>query len=240
MTHISRHRPRVTGTPEIIAHRGASREYKENTLPAFARPLELGADAIELDVHGTQDGILVVHHDPVISLADGTISAPIASLTWQEITSFDLSGNFAIPTLDEVLGFVGTSATVYVEVKGAHIEPLVAKALSQHMSVDAAVHSFDHRIPVNVRSLSPGLSIGLLSDSYPIDVRSLLLPTAAEAWWQNVELIDEAMVRDVHAAGARVIAWTVNDPAQAKILAQWGVDGLCTDIAGDLRAIFSK
>ena len=92
------------------------------------------------------------------------------------------------------------------------------------------------RIPVEVRALSPGLSIGLLSASYPLDVRAMLLPAAAESWWQHVELIDEALVHDVHAAGARLIAWTVNDPAQARELASWGVDALCTDSPGEIRA----
>lgn len=231
-------------TPEIIAHRGASREYPENTLSAFARALELGVDGIELDVHGTHDGVVVVHHDKYLHALEpaGTLQLrrQISDVTHEELNSLALADGVTIPTLHEVLNLVeqgnaaGTKVTVYVEVKGSNIEQLVADVLSEHPMIDTPVHSFDHRIPVNVRSMSPGLSIGLLSASYPLDVRSILVPAAAEAWWQDADLIDEQLVRDVHAAGARLIAWTVNDVDRALQLAHWGVDGLCTDAPAQL------
>lgn len=235
MTASSRRRTVVPGIPEIIAHRGASRECRENTLAAFARALERGADGLELDVHGTRDGVLIVHHDPVIRLADGD-SAPIATLHSADIAAMRLPGGDPVPTIDEVFELVGDRATVYVEVKAARVESLVSSAIARHPDVPVAVHAFDHRIPVEVRALSPGLSIGLLSASYPLDVRAVLLPAAAESWWQHAELIDEALVHDVHAAGARLIAWTVNDVEQARELAGWGVDALCTDSPGEIRA----
>jgi len=236
MTAMSRRRNRVPGIPEIIAHRGASRECRENTLQAFARALALGADGIELDVHGTQDGVLVVHHDHVIRSADGAVSMPIAQLESSAIAGLRLTSGDPVPTLDEVLELVGDQATVYVEVKAPRVEPLVSSAIARHPHVDVAVHAFDHRIPVDVRALSPGLSIGLLSASYPLDVRAMLLPAAAEAYWQHQELIDEALVHDVQAAGARLIAWTENSAPHARQLAAWGVDALCTDIPGEIRS----
>lgn len=235
MTAMSRRRNRVPGIPEIIAHRGASRECRENTLQAFARALVLGADGIELDVHGTRDGVLVVHHDAAIRSADGQLSPPIASLEASEVAALRLTSGDAIPTLDEVFALVGDQATVYVEVKAPRVESMVSSVIARHPHVAVAVHAFDHRIPVEVRALSPGLAIGLLSASYPLDVRSVLLPAAAEAWWQHQELIDEAMVHDVHAAGVRLIAWTENSAPHARLLASWGVDALCTDIPGEIR-----
>jgi glycerophosphoryl diester phosphodiesterase len=76
--------------PELIAHRGASRECRENTLPAFARALELGADGIELDVHASSDGVIVVHHDFVPRAEPPTpklAGRPIAELTARELRS---------------------------------------------------------------------------------------------------------------------------------------------------------
>jgi glycerophosphoryl diester phosphodiesterase len=98
-----------------------------------------------------------------------------------------------------------------------------------------AVHSFDHRIPVAVRARRPGTAIGLLMASYPLDIGAVLRPAAAESLWQQAQLIDAALVREAHAAGATVVAWTVNDTEQALTLAALGVDALCTDTPGLLR-----
>lgn len=226
--------------PEIIAHRGASHECLENTLDAFTRALELRADALELDIHASRDSVLVVHHDPVVISAEGVTSAPISSLTARELAAIRMPGGHALPTLDAVFELVKQRAVLYLEVKASGIEELVAEALQRHPHSRVAVHSFDHRIPVAIRTLSPGLSIGLLSASYPLDVRAALLPAAAEAWWQDSALIDEAMVKDVHQAGARIIAWTVDDPDRARELAAWGVDGICTNVPEKMRQAVSR
>ena len=87
--------------PEIIAHRGASRERPENTLAAFARAAELGADAVELDVHLSRDGHLVVHHDPVVATPAGR--TPIGSMTLDALRALPTP----VPTLVEVIGAIG-------------------------------------------------------------------------------------------------------------------------------------
>lgn len=221
--------------PEIIAHRGASRECHENTLTAFARALEQGADGIELDVHGTIDGVVVVHHDPDLALRPGGPLQAIATLTQGAVASAVLPGGERVPTLDAVCEQVGDRATVYVEVKGTAIEPRVAAVLDRHPRVRTAVHAFDHRIPVGLRALRPSTPIGLLSASYPVDVSRWIGGIRPEAFWQQAALIDEALVDAVHALGVRLIAWTENDAPHARQLAAWGVDALCTDTPGALR-----
>lgn len=223
--------------PEIIAHRGASRARRENTLEAFTLALAQGADGIELDVHGTRDGVLVVHHDPTVAIRHGDTEehVPIASLTGEQVMALRLPTGERIPRLEEVFALVGTRARLYVEVKAMHVEALVAALLGRFPSVRAAVHAFDHRTPVGVRALRPGTPIGLLSASYPLDVRGVLAWSEAECFWQHVELIDEALVTAVHAAGVRLVAWTVNSAPHARQLAAWGVDALCTDVPDELR-----
>jgi glycerophosphoryl diester phosphodiesterase len=222
--------------PEIIAHRGASREYHENTLPAFSRALAMGVDGIELDVHATVDGILVVHHDPVVSAGPRGASRPIASMSLVELSNVVLPGDTRVPTLDELCALVGDRATLYVEVKAAGVESLVVEALNRHPTVRMAVHAFDHRIPTRIRDLRPATAIGLLSASYPVDVAGWIGPSHPEAFWQHAALIDEALVAAVHGVGARLIAWTENDPPHARQLAAWGVDGLCSDVPDRIRA----
>src|SRR3982751_1552613 len=109
---------------ERIGHRGAPRRYLENTSPSFAEALRQGADAIELDVHVTIDGLPVVHHDPVLSarVTPATfVRKPIAAIDAAAIRSIDLGAGARIPTLAEVLGAM-QARKAYVEVKDGDIQ----------------------------------------------------------------------------------------------------------------------
>jgi glycerophosphoryl diester phosphodiesterase len=96
------------------------------------------------------------------------------------------------------------------------------------------VHSFDHRVVRIVKSILPAIRTGVLEVSRHIDPAASLLAAAAEDLWQEVDLIDEDLVTRVHSVGARVIAWTANDPSQWERLYSIGVDGLCTDSIAEL------
>jgi glycerophosphoryl diester phosphodiesterase len=222
--------PRPSHVPELISHRGAHDNIPENSIPAFMRALELGATAIELDVHATRDGVVVVHHDPLIN-AGGVprpTSRALAELTATELREFPLAGGVPIPSLGEVLEAVGSAPMVYVEIKGENIEPLVVRCIRESRA-NCAVHSFDHRIVLTVKKLFPAIRIGVLEVARHIDPFASLLATGAEDLWQEVSFIDEALVARVHSEGARVIAWTANDPLQWKTLKSIGVDAICTD-----------
>jgi glycerophosphoryl diester phosphodiesterase len=219
---------------EIIAHRGAPHERRENTLASFARALELGAAGIELDVHGTRDGDVVVHHDPVVHARTGEDRAPrtIASSTRRELDEL-LPPDERVPTLTEVLDLVGRRATIYVEIKAPRIEERVVHVLRDAPETSrCAVHGFDHRIVRRIHALAPDLECGILLTSYLVDPLRALADAGARDLWQQVELLDAELVALVHGAGGRVIAWTVNDLALGQRLADWGVDGLCTDRCG--------
>src|SRR5215207_5297349 len=132
------------GRVERIGHRGAPREFPENSLPAFARAFERGANAVELDVHATADGVVVVHHDAQISRsAKAFPNRAIAELTHKQIKSVELDYQVGIPTLTEVLAVLPRRARAYVEIKGVGIEAQVATVLAR-TRCDCAVHSFDH------------------------------------------------------------------------------------------------
>ena len=220
----------------IIAHRGSSRERPENTLPAFLRALDQGADGIELDVHGTRDHAVVVHHDAV-PRAEAPSPAlrgrPIADLTLAELRDFRLKGDVGIPTLEEVLRAIGDRAEVFIEIKGRHIERQVVDVVGDH-GVRCAIHCFDHRVVKRVRKLAPEMRTGILLASYLIESDAALAAAGAMDLWQQWEFIDEQLVTDVHSVGGRVIAWTVNDRARAMEFVAMKVDGICTDIPGEL------
>ena len=222
-----------------MSHRGAHDSLPENSIPAFQRALELGADALELDVHATTDGVVVVHHDPTVESGRGTArkKEAIADLTSSELRNVVLADGIGIPTLNDVLDAVGRGPRVYVEIKGKNIEPLVVRCIRES-TANCAIHSFDHRIVQNVKRIFPAVRTGILEVARHIDPLAALVETGAQDLWQDRTLIDAEMVRRVHAGSCRVIAWTSNDPDEWKMLRSVGVDAICTDRIGDL-AVFA-
>jgi glycerophosphoryl diester phosphodiesterase len=199
--------------PEIIAHRGASRERPENTLPAFERAIELGADGVEFDVHLHPDGVLRVHHDP------DPVGEP--------------------PTLDSVLALgARAGVTAYCELKGPGTAPGAVAAITRS-GARCAVHAFDHRLIAEAKRLAPAVPRGVLEASYPVDPLHAQRSVGGRDLWRHWPFVDGDLVRAAHAAGARVIAWTVNDAALIELLAALGVDGLCTDDVALARRVLA-
>ena len=227
--------PYVPSLPEIVGHRGAPRERPENTLPAFERALQLGADALELDVHATRDGAVIVHHDPTLRASGTSPGRAIASLTRADLPRVEAAPGVPIPTLQDVLALAARRATVYVEIKARGIEEAVVRCV-ERSGARSAVHAFDHRVARRVRSLSPSLPTGVLLVGRLVEPAAALAAAGARDLWQHWDEIDEALVGEVHAAGGRVVAWTVNDVAAGRRLAGLGVDALCTDVPGEMRA----
>jgi glycerophosphoryl diester phosphodiesterase len=226
--------------PLLIAHRGAPRERPENTLPSFLRALELGADGIELDVHRSSDGVLVVHHDEVpraIAPSGKFSGRRIDSLTFDELQGFAVGGSALIPTLNEVLAVVKGRALLFIELKGAGAEEAVVEAIRASIAPGrCAVHGFDHSAVRRVHEMAPEIRCGILFDRAPVDVAASMHESGALDVWPQWALVDAALVETVHAAGGRVIPWTVNRTEAARSLAALGVDALCTDVLPDIRA----
>jgi glycerophosphoryl diester phosphodiesterase len=223
---------------EVIAHRGTPREHPENSLPGFRQALEYGTNGIELDVHLTSDGVIVVHHDPSLHAPPGTPpgaspSLEIRDLTYDAVHARPLAPGVLVPTLSEVLDLVGHRATVYIEVKAPAAVDAVIQCASQ-TNVRCAIHGFDHRVARRASTIARDIPAGILLDSYLIDPGAALTNAGARDYWQRSDMIDADLVTRIHSAGGRVIAWTVNDVAQARQLAALGVDAVCTDICGTM------
>jgi glycerophosphoryl diester phosphodiesterase len=211
----------------VLAHRGANRLAPENTLPAMRAALERGADGVELDVHRSADGALVVHHD-----ADTTVG-PIAELTVGQLRARRPD----VPVLAEVLD-VCQGRLVNVEIKGA--EPRAVDALVELLrsrpdrSDEILVSSFDLPVLGRAKELAPALTTGFLSIG--LDPHTALL-IAAERGHDAVHP-DVASVRRVDAAAfvtrahdleVEVNVWTVNHAADVEPLRDAGVDAVITD-----------
>jgi glycerophosphoryl diester phosphodiesterase len=214
--------------PEIIAHRGASDQAPENTLAAFRRAVELGADGIELDIQFTADRVPVVHHDAVLPGHAGSAPQPIHLLKLADVRRLS-----DVPRLDEVIEAVGSKTRLYVEIKDPRALENVLKQLGR-IGQSAAIHSFDHQAIAAAARAAPGIRRGVLLVSRLVNPVAAMKAAGATDLWQHVDKVDAALVKLVHRAGGRVIAWTVNDEDRSVELARLGVDGLCTDRPGRL------
>ncbi|MGE5926899.1 MAG: glycerophosphodiester phosphodiesterase [Gemmatimonadota bacterium] len=218
--------------PQIIAHRGASGYEYENSRAAFRRAIALDADGVELDVHATRDGDIVVHHDPEIRGA-----GPIALLSTAEVVAARLTNGEPVPLLSDVLSLLD-GRTAWVEVKAlspTHDEALLDVLGAGPTPDRYAVHSFDHRIVHRLGLTAPWLRRGILLTAYVVDPVAVLRAAAATTLWQAWEQIDEDLVAQVHGAGCELIAWTVNEMGDLERLSRMGVDGLCGNYPDRIR-----
>jgi len=213
---------------QIYAHRGASAIHPENTLRAFRHALAIGVDGIELDVHATADGIPVVIHDRAVErTTDG--AGYVDEMPLARLATFDAGDGERVPTLADVLALVGDAAHLDIEIKGAGIERAVLEVLAEYPDVRWAISSFAWDTLRAVRQLDSVAEIWPLTERVADD----LFAVATELESPAVSLFtgaytDESAV-SLHDAGLRVVVWTVNDPREARRVADLGAFALCTD-----------
>ena len=229
--------------PLVLAHRGARTVAPENTIEAFTVALAQGADGVELDVHRTADGGLVVHHD-----ADAPGLGVLAELDLAEIRG----SRPEIPTLVEVLDSC-RGALVNVEVKNmpgdadyddSHVVArLVVELLeSRGFEDDVLVSSFNLASIDRVRELAPTVPTGLLSmfGVDPFDALELCVARGHGALHPFIGILPAgaatAVAGRAHDLGLRVNVWTVNDGDEIARLAAAGIDGIMTDVPDLARA----
>lgn len=222
--------------PRVIAHRGASGHAVENSLAAFRKAVELGSDGVELDIHSTADGALLVHHDPHVP--------GVGLISQQRHAAFDqyrLSNGESIPTLGQTLEVLD-GQDVWIELKtlaGEWDGRLFAALDAAPANVCCGVHSFDHRIVHRLGEQRPTLRRGLLLSSYLLDNSQILHSAGADTLWMEAALIDAALVADLHEDGRDVIAWTANEAADIRRLVDLGVDGICGNYPDRIRHLLS-
>ena len=218
--------------PSVIAHRGASGYEYENSRAAFRRAVMLDADGIELDIHATCDGGIVVHHDPEIPGV-----GPIAQLTLAEARQLRIPNGEQVPMLAEILDLVG-DRDVWVEVKSlaSHYDSLLLAILDRGPAPQRyAIHSFDHRIVHRLGEVQPSLRRGILLSAYLCDPVAVMRSVGATTLWQEWQQVDQELVTQVHEAGCSVIAWTVNEIGDLDRMVRLGVDGLCGNYPDRIR-----
>jgi glycerophosphoryl diester phosphodiesterase len=192
----------------------------------------LDADGVELDVHATCDGAIVVHHDP-----DVPGFGPIAQMTLAQARQARIRNGETLPLLAEILELVG-ERDVWVEVKSlpAAYDSLLLTTLDDGPAPERyAVHSLDHRVVYRLGEARPSLRRGILLSAYLRDPVAVMRSVGATTLWQEWQQVDQELIGLVHEAGAAVIAWTVNELGDLDRMVRLGVDGLCGNYPDRIR-----
>lgn len=224
----------------VIAHRGASAEKPENTLAAFRRALALKVDGIELDVQLTADGVPVVFHDTSLRRLTGR-PGRLANQTWCQLEELRVADTEPIPRLADVLSLVRGRAVVQIELKrGAAVAPVVRVVRHAGAGPWVIFASFEAPLVGEAARLAPEIPRMLIAEGRGGPKKLLRQMAAASASGLSLNhkaVRNRAMVVAIHAGGAVLWCWTVNDATTARRLAGWGVDALLGDNPGLLRGV---
>jgi glycerophosphoryl diester phosphodiesterase len=242
--------------PRLFAHRGGSRIGPENTLTAFAAGLAAGADRLELDVHATRDGHVVVLHDPTVDrTTDG--SGEVRAMTLAELRELDAGFRFAgeanefpfrgrgvrVPTLGELLeAFPGVSLNIEIKQREPAIEREVLEVLDRFAARERVLLAAEHAdILARIRAAAPDVvtsfsALDVLAfvtvwhGGDPTGYRppgvALQIPPA----YGDIPLVTAESVELAHRLGLEVHVWTIDDPDDMEALLDLGVDALMSDV----------
>ena len=229
--------------PLVIAHRGASGQLAENTLPAYELAIEQRADMIEIDLHRTRDGATVVAHDEELSGLGG--KGEIAAATLAEVRALDAGGGERVPTLDEVLDRFGERIPFNLELKrgsSATYEGLERAALDavreRGLLEQTLFSSFFDPVLERLRALEPEARLArLFSPRDPERPLERARAVGAEAISPWLGLLQPELIEAAHAEGLAVYVFTADEEHEMRSLLDLGVDGIFTNFPDRLRAL---
>ncbi|MCS7220468.1 MAG: glycerophosphodiester phosphodiesterase [Anaerolineae bacterium] len=241
--------------PLIFAHRGAKAVAPENTIPAFLKAIELGADGVELDVQFSADGALVVIHNVML---DETTNGHgrVTAHTLEELKALDAGSWFApefagtrLCTLEEALDAIGHRLLVNIEMKSFSMgndgmAEQVAEIIRRRNLYDQViVSSFNPFTLRRLKKVDPRIETGLLyAPGLPIYLsRAWLRPWAKpDALHPEYVMVDEAYMRWARQRGYPVNVWTVNEPDEMRKMIALGVNAIITDYPDRLRELLES
>ncbi|MCR5416549.1 MAG: glycerophosphodiester phosphodiesterase [Pseudobutyrivibrio sp.] len=229
--------------PVVWAHRGASGYLPENTLEAFQKAVDMGADGIELDIHKTKDGQLVVIHDEKIDrTSDGT--GYVKDYTLEELRRYNYNATMPdscshanIPTMREVFELIKpTKLSINIEIKTGIVfyegieEDIVALTKEYDMEDRVIYSSFNHYSIMKIKEIDPEAKTGFLYMDGTLDMPeygqkhgvNALHPALYNVQYPNY-------VEDCHNRGLAINTWTVNSKKYMKMACDMGLDGIITN-----------
>lgn len=215
---------------KIIAHRGYSGLYPENTLLAIRKALDAGCDGIEIDLYRVEDTLVVIHDADVSRTTNGT--GLINNFNLKQLQLLDAGQGQRVPTLMQVLQLVNNQCLLNIELKGADTADLLLQELAtaeQQLGTRPElllISSFNHHLLRFLHQHRPELKLGALTASLPLDYAAFASQLAAFSVHCDQDFIDERLVQDAHQRGLQVWVYTVNSAVRARQLNQLGVDAI--------------
>ncbi len=246
---------------ELIAHRGGAKLAPENTLAAFKNAIKIGVDMIEIDVHLTKDGKVVVIHDEKIDrTTDG--KGTVKNMTFEEIRKYDAGNWFSekfkgekIPTLDEVMETLNGKVKLLIEIKDGDelypgLEKKVVDTIHKFNANDwVIVQSFNENSVLRVKKMDPSLITFYLlgrnfNDFYSNVAEEVNKGNTIIKKYDGIallySLLDSDKVKVFHKAGFKIFTWTVDKPEDMKKIIAMNVDGIITNSPDKLKEILNK
>ncbi len=223
-----------------IGHRGAKGYASENSLFSFEKAIEMGVDGIELDVHLSLDGQIIVIHDDTI---DRTTNGKgfVNTLSLQELKTFRINEKQAselkqqIPTLNEVFDLVNLTCFINIELKGKGTASAVVALIEKYILeknwkyANFLVSSFDWNAVQEVRFLNENIPIGILTETNLDLAFSFAKFMKAEAIHPEFHLLTQNNTAQIQAKGIQVFPWTVNEYEAIQKIKTYNVNGIITD-----------
>lgn len=217
-----------------IAHRGAKAYEPENTLQAFQKALDLNSDGIELDVHLSSDGYLIVIHDETIDRTTNE-KGLVDDFTLAELKSFLIDGKYQIPTLNEVFDLVNKKCFINIELKGLATAPKVVELIEEYIAEKDwkyehfIISSFDWNMLEETSNLNPNISIGVLTEENIDTALAFAEKIKAKAIHPDFNLLNEENVHQIQEKGFLVLPWTVNSEEDIQKVKSYQVNGIISD-----------
>ncbi len=242
--------------PRIIAHRGASGTAPENTVVAFEKAIEAGADILEMDVHATRDGHIVVMHDPALGRTTNG-SGPISALTLKQVKKLDAGYKFTpdegetfpfrgmkvtVPTLREVVKkFPGVPLNIEVKENETENEHAVVKLLKKLGHAEITLLAAEQDVMMGrLRPAAPGFptnfcgseALEFFQRANQGDWDDYMPPGNAlqiPEEYGGIQLLTPELIEAAHSHGVEVHIWTINEEDDMRRILEMGVDGIMTD-----------
>ncbi|MEU3416362.1 MULTISPECIES: glycerophosphodiester phosphodiesterase [unclassified Streptomyces] len=210
-----------------IGHRGVMGVEPENTLRSFAAAQRAGLDLIELDLHLSKDGALVVMHDAEVDrTTDG--SGPIAEKTLAELRALDAGRGERVPVFEEVLEAVRTP--LQAEIKDVAAARALAEVMrARDLTARVEVSSFHDEAIAEIARLVPGVRTALIASRYGTEVVDRAVAAGAATVCLNIRRLTLEIVEHARASGLRIIGWVVNTQDHLRLVRALELDGATTD-----------
>ncbi len=225
-----------------MGHRGAAALEPENTLRAFRKGMECGADAVEFDVRRTKNGKLAVIHDADISRTTHA-KGLLKEFTLEELKRLDAGKGETIPELKEALMFLKDKNTgIVLEIKEDGTERQIAEEVKSS-GIEAGRITFVSFSPASVRaikSLVPKARAGIIFSRLPENIICLALGCNAEIILPKHIILDKELVQKAHRHGLLVYTWTLNGTEEIREAIELGVDGFASDNPCMARELLRK